>query len=169
MLKKYLLKHRYYPGGIPYVSGNRSWSYIKKPKGFRWFFKRPLVKLNPDGFSYFYQGRHELRIPGGDESDTHTIPWPFVIGTFGLIRYAPEGLVWVAFAHDRACKQKWNSKEMRADLYRESIWFAYDGLKAELKHSNKHWLKKSLLKQYYRTQNVLLIGGVKLGSVTGAC
>ncbi len=158
---KYLLKRRYKPNGAPFVVGDRSWEFVKKPSGLKWIFKRPLVQLNTTGFTYFYNGKVPLVVPASDESDTHSVPWPAVIITFGLVRYAPKGLVWVAFVHDRACKEKWHTSKMRADLYRESIWFAYDEIKSK---------KMSFMQtQSYRLQNILMVGGVKVGSLFGAC
>lgn len=162
-----LLKRRYQPDGVPFFVGDRSWEYVEKPKGLKWFFKRPLVRLNPEGFTYFYQGKLPLMVPGSDESDTHSVPWPAVIITLGLVRYAPKGFVWVAFLHDQACEEKWQDRETRADLYRESLWFAYDEIKSQLESSSAP--NQFALRQIYRLQNILMVGGVKVGSLFGAC
>lgn len=169
MIGKYLLKRRYKPSGAPFVVGDRSWSYVEKPKGIRWFFKRPLIRFNETGFTYFHQGEEPCTVPGGDLSDTHSVPWPAVIGTLGFIRYAPEGFVWCAGLHDEACETQWRSRKERADLYRESIWFAYDEIKTSIEYSSYSAAKKFALRQYYRTQNILMIGGVKVASIAGAC
>jgi len=152
----------------PYVTGNRGWEYIYKPKGLKRLYKRPVIAYT-HGFTYYYQGQYPIDILKGDRSDTFTFPWQLTLASLGFLDYIVEEIVWVSGVHDEACKRLMFTREVRADIFRECIWFAFKELKRRINKSDWPMPERVLRKILSKLRNFLLVFFVKAGSIAGYC
>lgn len=168
LLARHLLKRTYKPNGHPVVVGNRKWEYVDRPRGIKRWFKRPKIRYI-HGFTYYYQGSQPVVIEKGMKSDTFTMPWVLVVASLGFFDFVMERLVWVSGVHDKACDAALYDKATRADIFRECVWFAFDELSEDIDEKQTGMLKKAFSKASSKLRNVLLVGGVKIGSLLGYC
>jgi hypothetical protein len=154
-------------GEMPYIFGQTDWEYVKRPKGIRNLFRRPKIRYTY-GFIYYHRGKYEIHVPRGSISDAHSIPWVFVVANLGLIfHYVMQHITWPSGVHDEACKRQLYTREMRADIYHESIWLAGLDLQLKIEDSDDPWWKRQSLMVLARVRNFLLVAVVKGASRFG--
>lgn len=149
---------------IPRVIGDTAWEYVVKHRGIKRFFKRPQIRYI-HGFTYWHKGQYPVAVPKGDLSDTHTIPWPFVLASLGFFfDYAMKGMTWPSGVHDEACEKGLYNPDMRAEIYRESIWLAFHELEEKIDREERGWWRRKSWIALAYLRNYLLVGGVKAAS-----
>lgn len=156
------------PNEMPYIDGSTEWEYVKKHRGIMKLFKRPRIRYL-HGFTYWHRGKYPIVVPKGDVSDTHSIPWPFVFASLGIFfDFVMKYITWPSGVHDEACEKMLWTRQMRADIYHESVWLAGLKLKEHIEETENGWFREKFLVSAASVRNLLLVAGVKSASAVGA-